>query len=109
MEKRKRAVSTTTQFHDDEAKIEKEKGINKVYNYFRYTTGTSLDCMLEIGILRNCITYYIRDLEKMNLLQAVFRARDKHTRRMAKHYSANPAMWKNISDRQLNIVFDESI
>jgi len=34
MEKRKRAVSTTTQFHDDEAKIEKEKGINKVYNYF---------------------------------------------------------------------------
>ena len=109
MEKRKRAVSTTTQFHDDEAKIEKEKGINKVYNYFRYTTGTSLDCMLESGILRNCITYYIRDLEKMNLLQAVFRARDKHTRRMAKHYSADPAMWKNISDRQLNIVFDESI
>ena len=45
----------------------------------------------------------------MNLLQAVFRARDKHTRRMAKHYSADPAMWKNISDRQLNIVFDESI
>lgn len=32
MEKRKRAVSTTTQFHDDEAKIEKENGINKVYN-----------------------------------------------------------------------------
>jgi hypothetical protein len=36
MEKRKRAVSTTTQFHDDEAKIEKENGINKYLKAYRY-------------------------------------------------------------------------
>ena len=68
--------------------------------------------VLEGGAMRGLYTAGVIDTflkEKMNLLQAVFRARDKHTRRMAKYYSADPAMWKNISDKQLNIVFDESI
>ena len=67
--------------------------ILKVLYFFQLEIGTSLDCAIALGILRNSITYYIRDLEKKNLLKSVFVDKDRTTRHKAKHYSADPIMW----------------
>ena len=80
-------------FKINNAKVGFSKDIDKVLEYFRYTTGTTLDAMLDTGILRNSITWYVRDLEKLGLLQAIARKADTHTGRMAKYYSANPELW----------------
>ncbi len=64
------------------------KDIVRVYEYFRYTTGTTLDCAKATGILRNSITWYVAELEKEDLLQVVGISRDATTHRRAKHYSA---------------------
>lgn len=67
----------------------------KVLEYFRYTTGTSLDCAKATGILRNSITWYIAMLEKMQLLEVVCVSPDRTTGFHAKHYSADPTTWGN--------------
>ena len=88
-----------------EAKVRDEKDIDKVFEFFRYTTGTTLDCMLETGILRSSITYYVQDLEEMGLLKAICRKRDKNTNRMAKHYSSDPAKWNDNNNKQYSLNF----
>lgn len=77
-------------------KIHQGKDIDKVWEFFRYTTGTTLDCAIATGVLRNSITYYVADLENLNLLKAVHKAPDNTTGRIAKHYSANPEDWKHL-------------
>lgn len=72
---------------------ETTKDLLKVLEYFRYTTGTTLDCAKDTGILRNSITWYVAMLEKMKLLQAVCLKPDKTTGFNAKHYSADPSNW----------------
>lgn len=88
-------------------KIEEEKDITKVLNYFRYTTGTTLDCFFATGILRNCITWYVQDLERMGLLQVIFIGRDQRTHFLAKHYSADPSKWEEKPDAQLSLFKEE--
>ena len=72
------------------ANVHNPTDLAKVLDYFRYTVGTTLDCFFATGILRNCITWYVRDLERLGLLQAIYVAKDKRTHFMAKHYSADP-------------------
>ena len=85
------------------AKVRQEKDIEKVLDFFRYKVGTTLDCMFATGVLRNCITWYVRDLEQMGLLQAIYKAKDKRTHFMAKHYSADPSKWANKPEMQLSL------
>nr|WP_315346881.1 hypothetical protein [Hoylesella enoeca] len=101
MEEKKRAANATP--IKDTTKITNEKDITKVFEFYRYKTGTTLDCMLETGILRNSITWYVRDLEQMGELRAVCRKKDIHTKRIAKYYSANPDEWKPSRYKQLNL------
>lgn len=89
------------------AKVHQEKDIAKVLAFFRYKVGTSLDCALHINRLRNSVTWYIKALEEMGLLQAIFKAKDQHTGYTAKHYSANPAMWKQKPIRRELDLFGE--
>lgn len=103
MEKKIKAALTTANTFIENTKVRNPKDIEKLLDYFRYTTGTTLDAMLATGILRNSITYYVSDLEKMGVLQAMFRKRDIHTGRMAKHYSANPKNLKPKFDPQLTL------
>lgn len=79
------------------------KDLTKVLDYFRYTTGTTLDCMLAIGVLRNSITWYVAYLESIGELQAVYRQPDIHTGRMAKYYSADPSIWVRQDNQQLSL------
>lgn len=98
MTQKRRAANATP--IKDTTKVSKEKDITKVFEFFRYTTATTLDCMLATGILRNSITWYIRDLEAMGEIQAVCRKRDIHTKRVAKYYSANRDKWQKKPQRQ---------
>ena len=81
----------------DKAKIgisfQREKDLLRVLDYFRYTIATTLDCALATGILRNSITWYVHDLERLGLIQAVKKAKDDTTGFLAKHYSADPKLW----------------
>ena len=93
-------------YPENTAKIIRVKDICKVYDYFRYKVGTSLDCAIATGILRNSITWYISDLIDENLLQSIGRFRDSTTGFRANHYSADPSKWTNRGPVQLNL-FDK--
>lgn len=89
------------------AKIQREKDICKVLDYFRYKVGTSLDVALQTGILRNSVTWYIAQLEELGELQAIFVRPDRHTGFRAKHYSADPAKWPHKPlKRELDLFAD---
>lgn len=82
------------------------KDLTEVLVYFQKREGTSLDCALGTGILRNSITYYIDSLLKMGLLQVVRIAPDFNTRHKAQWYSADPSKWQKPKHLQLSL-FDE--
>ena len=103
MEQKKRATEAARIQDLTGAKVRQEKDIEKVLDYFRYTTGTTLDCMFATGILRNSITWYIHDLERLGLLQAIYVAPDRRTHFMAKHYSADPSKWQTKPNPQLSL------
>lgn len=103
MEQKKRATEAAPSQNLTAAKVNNPSDLSKVLEYFRYTTGTTLDCMFGTGILRNSITYYVRDLETLGLLQAIYIAPDKRTHREAKYYSANPQKWQKKPDTQLSL------
>ena len=101
MKTRKAAITAAPKI--DTANVHNPTDLAKVLDYFRYTVGTTLDCFFATGILRNCITWYVRDLERLGLLQAIYVAKDKRTHFMAKHYSADPSKWQNKPDMQLSL------
>lgn len=90
------------------AKVGREKHLCKVLDYFRYKVGTSLDAARELGILRNSVTWYIDELEKMGVLQAVCRKADRTTHFMAKHYSADSSLWRKDIPQQLDLFGKEA-
>lgn len=101
MEQKKRAAEAAL---TTDANVHNSNDLCKVLNYFRYTVGTTLDCMCATGVLRNCITWYVRDLERLGLLQAIYIAKDRRTHFYAKHYSADPAKWAQAkTDTQLSL------
>lgn len=87
----------------DTANVGNFTDLSKVLEFFLYTVGTTLDCMLGTGILRNSITYYVRDLEDMGLLQVIRKDRDKHTGHMAKYYSADKSLWNHPDNNQATL------
>ena len=103
MEQKKRTTEAAPIQDLTGAKVRQEKDIEKVLDFFRYKVGTTLDCMFATGVLRNCITWYVRDLERLGLLQAIYVAKDRRTHFMAKHYSADPSKWVNKPDTQLSL------
>lgn len=103
MEQKKRAAEAAPIQDLTGAKVRQEKDIEKVLDFFRYKVGTTLDCMFATGVLRNCITWYVRDLERLGLLQAIYVAPDRRTHREAKHYSADQRKWQNKPDMQLSL------
>lgn len=79
-----------------DAKVQHIKDIYKCCEFFHYTIGTTLDCAKTTGILRNSITWYVRDLMKLGILKVVCIQLDATTGRRAKHYSSNPNKWKEV-------------
>ena len=102
MELKKRATEAAPLNFND-ANVHNPNDMAKVLDYFRYTVGTTLDCMFATGVLRSCITWYVRDLERLGLLQAIYIAKDRRTHFYAKHYSADPAKWQNKQNPQLSL------
>ena len=101
MSNKKRAANATPSTHN--AKISITKDICKVLEYFQYKVGTSLDCAIATGILRNSVTWYISDLEEEGLLQAIARSKDSTTGFTANHYSADRSKWVQRGPVQLSL------
>ena len=101
MSNKKRAANATPSTHA--AKVAKEKDIIKVFEFFRYKVGTSLDCALATGILRNSITWYVQDLIDEGLLQSIGKQKDATTGYHANHYTANRSKWVQRSPVQLSL------
>ena len=107
---KKKEMAHTTSAHatrENAAKIQifrdSNKDLTKVLSFFRYTIGTTLDCMLGTGVLRNSITWYIVYLQNIGALQVVCRQPDRHTGRLAKHYSADPTQWNKTNCQELTL------
>lgn len=107
MKSKKAAIKTAIQSLPG-AKLQKDSDLSIVLEYFRYTTGTTLDCMLATGVLRNSITWYADYAVKAGLLQVVKRAPDIHTKRMAGYYSADRKQWKRKPPKPLSLFNEES-
>ena len=105
MEKKEKAAEAAQKV--DVANVQAQKDFAKLIEYFRYKTATTLDAMFDTGILRNSITWYVADAEKLGVLQAVKKGRDKRTGRMAKYYSSNPIFWKNKKEKSQLSFFGE--
>lgn len=105
MAKLNRAAMTAAPYQPT-AKVHREKDITKLLLYFRYTTATTLDAMLATGILRNSITWYVSQLEELGELQAVCVKPDRHTKRMAKYYSADRCKWPHTPQKKELCLFD---
>lgn len=105
--KEKGATLSNTPTDNTEAKLQNFPDIHKdmsiVLDYFRCISGTSLDCSLSTGILRNSVTFHIDTLQKLGLIQVVKIAPDKHTGYKAKYYSADPARWQKPKYVQLSL------
>ena len=100
----KKKAAITAAPNTNTTNVHNPNDLCKVLEYFRYTVGTTLDCFFATGVLRNCITWYVRDLESMGLLQAIYVAKDRRTHFWAKHYSADPLKWqKQSQDTQLDL------
>lgn len=84
-------------------KIQKEKDICKVFAFFQYKVGTSLDCAIATGILRNSVTWYVQDLIDEGLLQSIGKQKDATTGYSANHYTANRSKWVQRSPVQLSL------
>lgn len=82
----------------DAAKVHKGKDLCKILDYFRYTTGSTLDAALATGIYRCSICWYVGYLQGAGLLQAVRIQRDRTTGRKVKFYSADPALWPQVDE-----------
>lgn len=107
-----RVASTTTQNNttkclSNAAKVADKKDICKVWRYFSLYVGTTLDAAHATGILRNSITYYVADLERMNMLQAIYKRPDRTTGYMAKYYSADKSKWVAIPENKQLSLFGE--
>ena len=106
-EKEKGATQSNTPNDNTGAKVQNFPDIHKdmsiVLDYFRCISGTSLDCALNTGILRNSVTFHINTLQKLGLIQVVKIAPDTHTGYKAKYYSADPARWQKPKFVQLSL------
>ncbi len=107
MNKKRKGGANATPTRTD-TKVTYQKDIDKVFEFFRYTTGTTLDCAIATGVLRNSITYYVADLEKLEILKPVSITADGNTGRMAKHYSADHANWAHKGFKQLELFGEEA-
>ena len=95
---------------NDGAKVSRIKDITKLLTFFRYKAATTLDAAIELSMLRNSITWYVRDLENMGLLQSIYKRPDEHTGYLAKYYTANPDLWtRNNQPKQLCLFTNEEM
>lgn len=108
MQKKERATQPKPCSPIRDAKVGNSKDICKVLDYFRYKVGTTLDCALATGILRNSITWYVQDLIDEGLLQSIGRRKDATTGYQSNHYSADKSKWVHRVPVQLSL-FGEGI
>lgn len=88
-----------------DAKVDGIKDICKVWEYFRYKDGTTLDAAKATGVLRNSITWYVAQLIEQGDLWVIAIKPDSTTGYKAKYYSSDPNKKPSITvdSVQLNL------
>jgi len=79
-----------------------------VYNSFKERPKTTLEVAIETGVLRNCITWHVAEMEARGLIQVVKKALDPFTRFKAGFYSTDETLFTIPDASQLNL-FDNGI
>lgn len=89
----------------DGAKVEGTKDICKVWEYFRYKDGTTLDAAKATGVLRNSIIWYVVQLIEQGDLWVIAVKLDSTTGYKTKYYSGDPNKKPSITvdSVQLNL------
>ena len=100
MKKEKRATVATP--NEATAKVQKEKGIEKIIAFFRYKKeGSTLSIADATGVARCSVCYYIADLLNMDVVGYCGKRRGR-TGRMMKHYTTDRKKWlKRQANTQL--------
>lgn len=80
-----------------------------IYQCFKERPKTTLEAMIETGILRNCITWHVAEMEKQGLIQVVREGLDPHTKVKAGFYSTDEALFNKSNVSQLNLFDDGRI
>ena len=79
-----------------------------VYQSFNEYPKTTLMVAIETGVLRNCITWHVAEMEKRGLIQVVKTGLDPYTKVLAGFYSTDEALFTKSNIQQLNL-FDNGI
>lgn len=103
----KRTMQPNMENVKSDANVPTSKDICKVFHFFRYNVGTSLDCSLATGVMRCSITWYIAYLEQEDMLMAIYCKPDQTTGHRAKYYTANKNLWRKPLINELSIWGDE--
>ena len=74
-----------------------------VYQSFKERPKTTLEVAIESGILRNCITWYVAEMEEKGLIQIIRKGADPFTHFKAGFYSTDEALFKVPEVQQLNL------
>lgn len=104
MDKRKKAVSTTTHsFNAHDKGNGSQAQYQIVYQSFKEHPKTMLDVSLETGILRANICRYVADMEDKGLIQLLYKTEDEHTKFTAGYYTTDKELFHQVDNQQLKL------
>ncbi len=105
MKNERRAAEATPD--EATAKVQKEKGIEKIIAFFRYKNeGSTLSISDATGVARCSVCYYVADLLNMGVVGYCGR-RVGRTGRKMKHYTIDKKKWlTGRKNRQLTLFPD---
>ena len=74
-----------------------------VYQSFLERPKTTLEAALETGVLRNCITWHVAEMEKRELIQVIRKGFDPYTGFLAGFYSTDTNLFDKPKVKQLDL------
>lgn len=104
--RKKAALSTTHSLNSHNKDREFQAQYQTVYQSFKERPKTMLDVSLETEILRANICRYVADMDDKELIECLYKAKDKHTNFTAGYYTTDKELFNQVGNRQLKL-FEE--
>ena len=99
--KTRKATITAAPEHSSEGKDSHfVNQFQTVYHCFLEKPKTTLMVALETGVLRNCITWYVAEMEEKGLIQVIQKGFDPFTGFKAGFYSTNKSLFDKPKVKQ---------
>ena len=107
--KTRKATITAAPEHSSEGKDSHfVNQFQTVYHCFLEKPKTTLMAALETGVLRNCITWYVAEMEAEGRIQVIRKGKDPFTHFTAGFYSTDDDLFVKSKVKQLSL-FDNGI